>query len=186
MRELIERGTVRYAVRLICAETKRTAEGRGLTAEEVETFTQRIEAAIKAAPVIATAANGFDTCKHYPKAKGARGCSLLTERVCAVKGKCGFFTPDEPQPEPEPEAEPGPDREWRTELEGFPDNMRVARMAAGLSMAQLGEKIGISRQRINKWENGDGKPTAANLKKLADGLGVSVEELLKNEATVHI
>ena len=169
-KELIDRATVRAAIRMIRAETLSKAKGRGMTAEEVEALMQRIEAAIKAAPNIATMPAGFKDCAHFPKGQGARGCAILTELTCAVKGKCSFFVPMEGSETHDDKAEPLPPN-------GFPENLRAARMAIGLSATRLAAKVGISRQRINKWENGEGKPSAESLAKLSALLGVSAEEL---------
>ena len=35
------------------------------------------------------------------------------------------------------------------------DRIAQARKAAGLSQEQLGEKLGVSRQAISKWESGE-------------------------------
>ena len=119
------------------------------------------EAAIKAAPTIITVNELFTRCKHYPKNPSKIGCELLTSRICEFKGRCSFYTPAEENPAPQ----------------GLPEKLRSARKERGLSIEQLGEQIGISRQRIGKWERGDGRPSPENLEKLAAIFGVSVEYL---------
>lgn len=58
------------------------------------------------------------------------------------------------------------------------DKIKVARLTAGLSQAQLAEKLYVSRSAIAKWENGHGKPDLDNLKQLALTLQVTVDSLL--------
>ena len=159
MRELIDRLALASACREICEEV--AAEGKTMTAKEVRELMLRFEEIIRTAPVADTTWNGFKNCKYYPKNGQGNGCSLLTERLCAVKGRCGFFDPagDEPPPA------------------GLPENLRAARLARGMSTEQLGRAIGTSRQRINKWELGDGRPSPENLEKLAAFFGMSIEEL---------
>ena len=55
------------------------------------------------------------------------------------------------------------------------------RTAQGLSQAQLGELLGVSNKAVSKWESGAAKPQTAKLFRLAQILGVSVEELLAGE-----
>lgn len=35
------------------------------------------------------------------------------------------------------------------------ERIALARKGAGLSQEQLGEKLGVSRQAVSKWESGD-------------------------------
>ncbi len=51
--------------------------------------------------------------------------------------------------------------------------IREIRTTQGLSQAELGEAVGLSADRIQKYENGIRKPKADLLKKIADALGVS-------------
>ena len=174
MRELIDRATILAAFRLICAEALYTAKGRGMTPQELEAFIRRLEEAMIAAPVIASTEQGFKTCAHFPRGQGARGCRLLTELTCAVKGKCSFYAPleDDERPDEKEDILPPP---------GFPENLRAARMARGLSATRLTAKIGISRQSVCKWERGEKTPSAESLATLSAFLGVSAEDLLKTE-----
>lgn len=55
------------------------------------------------------------------------------------------------------------------------------RQRNGLSQSELREKLGVSRQTISKWENGQVLPDAYNLKALAQILEVSVDDLLSDE-----
>lgn len=53
-----------------------------------------------------------------------------------------------------------------------------ARMAAGLTQAQLAQLVGCSQKDISRWENGARNPSAAYAVSLANALGVSVSQLI--------
>ena len=57
--------------------------------------------------------------------------------------------------------------------------IQEARKAAGLSQESLGERLGVSRQAVSKWETGTADPTTSNLLALAKLFGVPAEELLR-------
>ncbi len=57
-------------------------------------------------------------------------------------------------------------------------NLIRLRAAAGLTQAELGEKINYSDKSVSKWERGESLPDAAVLKKLAEIFQVSVDDLL--------
>lgn len=48
----------------------------------------------------------------------------------------------------------------------------------GLSQEELGEKVGVSRQAVSKWETGDALPEVTKLKAIADIFGVTVDHFL--------
>jgi transcriptional regulator with XRE-family HTH domain len=51
----------------------------------------------------------------------------------------------------------------------------------GLSQEALAEKLGVSRQAVSKWENGDADPEISKLKLLADYYGVTTDWLLSDQ-----
>ena len=57
--------------------------------------------------------------------------------------------------------------------------IQEARKAAGLSQESLGERLGVSRQAVSKWESGASDPSTVNLLALARLYGVSADELLR-------
>lgn len=59
----------------------------------------------------------------------------------------------------------------------------AGRKALGLSQEALGERLGVSRQAVSKWENGTSDPSTSNLLALAKLYGVSAEELLREVQT---
>lgn len=58
------------------------------------------------------------------------------------------------------------------------DNLTDARIRMGMSQELVAEQLGISRQAVTKWELGQSKPSAKNLKALADLYQIPSEELL--------
>ena len=53
-----------------------------------------------------------------------------------------------------------------------------ARMAAGMTQGQLAEAVGCTQKDISRWERGHNAPNAANLARIAQALGCSMEQLL--------
>ena len=51
------------------------------------------------------------------------------------------------------------------------------RTEKGLSQSQMGELLGVTNKAVSKWENGSAKPNTALIPKIAEILGVTVEEL---------
>ena len=60
----------------------------------------------------------------------------------------------------------------------FGNRLYQLRQKAHLSQSQLGEKVGVSNKAVSKWENGKAKPGLEIANKLANILGVSLDELL--------
>ena len=58
------------------------------------------------------------------------------------------------------------------------ENIKAARIEAGLTQKQLAEKVDVNYQRIQKWEYGLAKPSIDGLKKLSVALGKTMEELM--------
>lgn len=57
--------------------------------------------------------------------------------------------------------------------------LREARMRKGMTQSELGEAAGIPRKTISDLERDKHEARARTLRKLADGLGVSVAEILE-------
>ena len=62
------------------------------------------------------------------------------------------------------------------------------RKEAGLSQEEVAEQIGVSRQAVSRWENGEASPDTDNLVALAKLYNVSLDELvgLKEEAEAKL
>lgn len=59
--------------------------------------------------------------------------------------------------------------------------LKKLRTENNLSQEKLGEKLGLSRQSISKWEQGNAAPDIENIMKLAKLYNVSVESILNGE-----
>lgn len=57
--------------------------------------------------------------------------------------------------------------------------IRELRIAAGLSQTELGQKVGVSFQQVQKYERGANRVSASTLVQLAFALGISAAELLQ-------
>ena len=60
---------------------------------------------------------------------------------------------------------------------------REARVKAGMSVAQVMEKLSVSDAAIYQWETGTTMPTAKRLVEIARLYGVTVDELLEESYT---
>ena len=58
------------------------------------------------------------------------------------------------------------------------ERIALARKQAGLSQEQLGEKLGVSRQAVSKWETGQTNPDIAYIVEMCRLFGVSSDWLL--------
>lgn len=60
----------------------------------------------------------------------------------------------------------------------FPEKLNSERKARGISARQMAESIGIELRSYRNYESGDREPSLAVLVKIADILGISLDELL--------
>ena len=58
-------------------------------------------------------------------------------------------------------------------------NLRLLRSKNRLTQEDVAEKIGVTRQAVAKWENGDTLPDILNCEALADFYGVSLNDLVR-------
>lgn len=58
-------------------------------------------------------------------------------------------------------------------------NLPELRKRAGYTQETLAEALGVSRQAVGKWESGQGMPEAATLLTLADLLGCTLDQLMR-------
>jgi transcriptional regulator with XRE-family HTH domain len=54
--------------------------------------------------------------------------------------------------------------------------VKAARLRVGISQQQLGEKLGVSFQQVQKYEKGANRISVSRLPQIADALGVSISE----------
>jgi transcriptional regulator with XRE-family HTH domain len=62
-------------------------------------------------------------------------------------------------------------------------NIRICRLQKGLSQTELGERIGVTFQQIQKYEKGANRAGASRLQQIADVLGVAIPTLFDGSAT---
>ena len=62
-------------------------------------------------------------------------------------------------------------------IELLGERIRVARDAAGLSQRELADRVHVDTKTVSRWENGRHQATRRNANRLADALGVGVEEI---------
>lgn len=65
------------------------------------------------------------------------------------------------------------------------ERIAQARKQAGLSQEQLGEKLGVSRQAVSKWEGDQTNPDVAYVAQMCRTLGVSSDWLLLGEESAQ-
>lgn len=63
-------------------------------------------------------------------------------------------------------------------------NLKFLRADNNLSQEKLAEKLGVSRQAVAKWENGDALPDLTNCFKLSDIFKVSLDDLAKSDLSL--
>ena len=56
--------------------------------------------------------------------------------------------------------------------------IKAARQALGLTLAELGNALGVTRQYVQAWEAGRRNPGTKHLAKLAEVLGLEIADLL--------
>lgn len=63
------------------------------------------------------------------------------------------------------------------------EKIQYYRKRAGLSQEELGQRLMVSRQTVSLWETGQTLPTLDNLVRLREIFGVSIDELLSEDAS---
>ena len=66
------------------------------------------------------------------------------------------------------------------------DKLQLLRKKNGYSQEQLADKIGIARQTISKWENGQAVPELSGLILLSDLYGVTIDRMVKDEEPCNV
>ena len=66
------------------------------------------------------------------------------------------------------------------------ERIALARKQAGLSQEQLGDKLGVSRQAVSKWESDQTNPDVAYVARMCRLLGVSSDWLLLGEESARL
>ena len=68
----------------------------------------------------------------------------------------------------------------------FSEALQDYRKKAGMSQEELAHQLGVSRQSISKWEQGQAFPETEKLIQLSRMLGVTIDSLLKEELEVQV
>lgn len=58
-------------------------------------------------------------------------------------------------------------------------NIKKIRKKQGLTQKELGERLGITQQTVAQYERATEQPKISTVRKIADGLGVPVKELIE-------
>lgn len=62
------------------------------------------------------------------------------------------------------------------------NRIQALRRARGLTQAQLATEMGVTQAAVSEWEQVDGsRPSIDRLRKLAAALGVTVDDLLRDD-----
>lgn len=61
------------------------------------------------------------------------------------------------------------------------EKIKTARTEKGLSQRKMAELLGVSQPAYLEWEHGDSVPNWARMKSIAKVLGISLDELAKEE-----
>lgn len=64
----------------------------------------------------------------------------------------------------------------------FSEKLMELRRSKGWSQEQLGDKLGVTRQTVSKWELGSTTPEMEKLAAISDLFGITTDELIKGEA----
>ena len=66
------------------------------------------------------------------------------------------------------------------------DKLQLLRKQNGYSQEQLADKLGIARQTISKWENGQAMPEINGLILLSDLYGITIDRIVKEDDDCNI
>jgi len=66
-------------------------------------------------------------------------------------------------------------------MKRFGEKLRTLRRQRGLTMRQLGDKLGVSDSYVSKMETSDKTPNVAMVIKVSDIFGVTADQLIRDE-----
>ena len=66
------------------------------------------------------------------------------------------------------------------------DKLQLLRKQNGYSQEQLADKLGIARQTLSKWENGQAVPELNSLISLSNLYGVTIDRIVKEDDECNI
>lgn len=68
----------------------------------------------------------------------------------------------------------------------FEEKLMSLRKSRGWSQEELGEKLGVTRQTVSKWELGATTPEMEKLTAMSELFGISIDELVNGESTEFV
>jgi len=71
------------------------------------------------------------------------------------------------------------DRRPRVADETVSENLRRLRTLSGMSQGDLGKRLGVTTQQIQKYERANNRLTAGAIVEIADALGVNITDLFR-------
>ena len=66
------------------------------------------------------------------------------------------------------------------------EKIQILRKNKNMSQEKLADKLNISRQAVQKWENGESLPDISNLIQLSNIFNITLDRLLKDDDCVNI
>lgn len=66
----------------------------------------------------------------------------------------------------------------------FASNLRAYRAKADLSQVELAKRVGVNKDSVGNWEDGKYMPSLGIAVRVANTLGVSLDQLVGREATL--
>ena len=66
------------------------------------------------------------------------------------------------------------------------EKLQLLRKKNGYSQEQLADKLGIARQTVSKWENGQAVPELKGLIQLSELYGVTIDRIVKEDDSCNI
>lgn len=67
----------------------------------------------------------------------------------------------------------------------FSEKLQLLRAAKGISQEKLAEEIGVSRQLVEDWEEGEELPDMHSLMAVSDYFNISLDELLRDRINLR-
>ena len=63
-------------------------------------------------------------------------------------------------------------------MKSFGERLKIERQQAGMTQAELAEKIGVKQQQLSQWECDKVEPTLSNIVAILKALRISLEDLV--------
>lgn len=70
-------------------------------------------------------------------------------------------------------------KRWKGEKMNVGENIKAARKAAGVTQAELAERLGVYQKDISRWEKGEIQPNLGTFADICRALAVSADMMLE-------